>query len=134
MSLSLTNREKLFLAGTAIVVVSAVVYFKLHHTTQNCRQGFNGFNGSSDFFYNPNVTNLGSKFPYSAQGIPIGMEYMTTPPLYAKGMNIPYQQSMIQNHPMTLSRQQLEDMVAVDSLSMGPGMVEGYRFRGNLNL
>ena len=45
-----------------------------------------------------------------------------------------YQQSMIQNHPMTLSRQQLEDIVAVDSLGMGPGMVEGYRFRGNLNL
>jgi hypothetical protein len=105
--MSLTNREKLFLAGTAVVVVCAVVYFKRHHTTQNCRQGFNGFNT---------------------------MEYMTTPQLLAKGTNIPYQQSMIQNHPMTLSRQQLEDIVAIDSLGMGPGMVEGYRFRGNLNL
>jgi len=126
--MSLTNRELLFLAGTAVVVTCVTVYFKYHHTTQKCVQGFSGF------LYNPNVPTLGSTYPNSAQVIPVGMEYMTTPPLLVNGANIPYQQSMINNHPMTLSRQQLEDMVAVDSLGMGPGMVEGYRFRGNLNL
>lgn len=126
--MSFSKRELLFLGGTALVVALAVVYFKRHHNVNKCIQEFSGFH------YNPNVTILGTMSPESAQGSPIGMEYMTTPPLLVSGANIPYQQSIIRNHPMLLSGKQLEDMVALDGLGMGPGMVEGYRFRGNLNL
>ena len=121
--MNLSREEWMFLGCATAAVVIAIVYFKKNST--GCRQ---------DFSYNPNVTVLGTQSPDSAQVSPIGMEYMTTPPLLISGANIPYQRSMIRNHPMMLSRQQMEDMVAADSLSMGPGLVEGYRFRGNLNL
>lgn len=128
LQMNLSNEEWLFLGGAAAIVVFAVMYFKGHKKSKSCKQKFSGFS------YNPNVTILGTQSPESAQASPVGMEYMTTPPLLISGANIPYQRSMIRNHPVLLSRQELEDMVATDSLGMGPGMVEGYRFRGNLNL
>lgn len=123
--MNLTNNELIFLAGTVIVVASAIVYFK----SPKCTQGF-----MYNLGYNPNVTKFGMMRPTDTQTFPVGMEYMTAPLLPATGTNIPFQKAVIQHYPMTLSRAELEDMVAADSLSMGPGMVEGYRFRGNLNL
>lgn len=120
--MGLSNKEILFLASTGAAILAIIVYFKYYLPSSKCTQGFT---------YNPSVINLGI---HDAQADPIGMEYMTTPPLLINAGSIPYQQSMIANHPMLMTRQQLEDRVALDGFGMGPGMVEGYRFRGNLNL
>jgi hypothetical protein len=87
--------------------------------------------GVQNFTYDPRTITMNIHDPQSNR---VGIEYMTTPPLLTQGADIPYQQSMIANYPMKLTRQQLEDRVALDGLGIGPGMVEGYRFRGNLNL
>lgn len=37
-------------------------------------------------------------------------------------------------HPSQMTTEELEDRVALDGLSVGPGLVQSYRYRGNLNL
>ena len=121
--MNLTYNEKLFLGVSAVAVVVAIVYLRNGSPSSKC--------GVQNFTYDPRTINMNI---HDAQSNRMGIEYMTTPHLLAEGTDIPYQQSMIANYPMKLTRQQLEDRVALDGLGIGPGMVEGYRFRGNLNL
>lgn len=124
--MSLSNREWIFLTASVIVVIGTIAYFKYRKPTSRCIQNYR-----PDTTYNPNVTGIGV---YDALTQPISMEWYTSPPLLISGVNLPYQATMIANYPLKLTRQELEDKVALDGFGIGPGMVEGYRFRGNLNL
>jgi len=109
--MGLTNTQILFLAVATGIVIAVIIYMKYNNgTTQR-------------FEYDPNMLMLGAN---DSQQSPLIFEsYNAMDTFHDRNMNL---------HPSLMSTEQLEEKVSLSGLCMGPGLVEGNRFRGNLNL
>lgn len=110
-SMGLTNTEILFLAVATAIIIAVFIYMKYDGST------------TQSFEYDPNVLRLGAN---DSQQQPLSFEsYKAFETFKDRNMNL---------HPSLMSTEQLEEHVSLSGLCMGPGLVEGNRFRGNLNI
>lgn len=114
--MGLTDNEILFLAVATAIVIAIIIYMKYYEPPSvQC------------FEYSPSVMVLGAN---DSQQAPLSFaHYKYLEEL--NGRNVPTGREL---HPSLMSTEQLENQISIDGLSMGPGLVEGNRFRGNLNL
>jgi hypothetical protein len=115
--MALTYNEILFLAVATAIVIAIIVYMKYYEPPSvQCYE------------YSPSVMVLGAN---DSQPSPLSFETYKYLEEY-RGRHIPMGRDLL--HPSQMSTEQLEEQIFIDGLSMGPGLVEGNRFRGNLNL
>jgi len=110
--MDLSDDKILFLAVATAIVIAVIIYIKYY---QN--------DGTQCYEYDPDVMILGAN---DSQQPPLSFEYY-------KSLETNYDINL-NLHPSLMSLEQLEEQVSLSGLCMGPGLVEGNRFRGNLNL
>lgn len=116
--MGLTDTEILFLAVATAIVIAIIIYMKYYEPSSvQCYE------------YSPSVMVLGAN---DSQQSPLSFETYKYLEEY-RSRNIPMGRDLLL-HPSQMSTEQLEEQIFIDGLSMGPGLVEGNRFRGNLNL
>ena len=117
--MGLTDNEILFLAVATAIVIAIVVYMKYYEPSSSVQC----------YEYSPSVMVLGAN---DSQQSPLSFETYKYLEEY-RSRNIPMGRDLLL-HPSQMSTEQLEEQIFIDGLSMGPGLVEGNRFRGNFNI
>lgn len=115
--MGLTDTEILFLAVATAIVIAIIIYMKYYEPSSvQCYE------------YSPSVMILGAN---GSQQSPLSFESYKYLEEY-RSRHIPMGRDLL--HPSQMSTEQLEEQIFVDGLSMGPGLVEGNRVRGNFNI